>query len=298
MTNEQPPARRAFTLGHSPDPDDAFMFFAMAEGLIDLRGYAFEHILQDIQTLNERARRAELDITAVSIHAYAHLLDTYALLPSGASMGDGYGPLLVTTDTGGRPPADDFDGIRAWLDGRRIAIPGEMTSAALTLKLFGGETVANTVAVPFDRIFDAVREGAADVGVCIHEGQLTYADEGLAAVLDLGVWWGAETGGLPLPLGGNVIKKAIEPAVRSEIAAILRESIRYGLDHRRDGVLHSMPLGRGLDEARTDRFIGMYVNELTIDYGGRGRAAVAEFLRRAHEAGHIPEPVAIEFVPY
>ncbi len=291
-------AQRSFTLGHSPDPDDAFMFYAMAEEKIDLHGYRFEHILQDIQTLNERAHRSELDITAVSIHAYAYLLNQYALLPSGASMGDGYGPLLVATNVDGLNKDNGIDAIRDWLSTKRIAIPGEMTSAALSLKLFGGDAINNTLVVPFDRIFDAVKEGAVDVGVCIHEGQITYQEEGLQAVLDLGVWWKDMTHGLPLPLGGNVINKKIEPAIRSEIAVILRDSIAYGLEHRQAGVVHSMPLGRGLNEALTDKFIGMYVNELTLDYGERGRRAITEFLGQASDAGLIPAPVKLEFVPY
>ncbi len=297
QTSQHQHSPRKFTLGHSPDPDDAFMFYAMAEHKIDLRGFEFEHILQDIQTLNERARRAELDITAVSIHAYAYLLDDYALLPSGASMGDGYGPIILAKNLDGLPDHAGPEAIRAWLSTRTIAIPGEMTSAALALRLFGGEAVARRIVVPFDQIFDAIHSGRADAGVCIHEGQLTYAEEGLQAVLDLGVWWKQLTD-LPLPLGGNVIKKSIAPPIRSKIAAILRDSIAYGLEHRRDGVLHSMPLGRGLDEKRTDQFIGMYVNDLTLDYGERGRRAISEFLGRASDAGLIPAPVQLEFVPY
>lgn len=288
---------RKFTLGHSPDPDDAFMFYAMAEHKIDLGEFEFEHILQDIQTLNERARRAELDITAVSIHAYAYLLDDYALLPSGASMGDGYGPIILANNSDGLPDDADYRDIKNWLSTRTIAIPGEMTSATLALRLFGGDAVNRRLVVPFDQIFEAIQSGQADAGVCIHEGQLTYAEEGLKAILDLGIWWRDLTG-LPLPLGGNVIKKSIEPDICSKLAVILRNSIAYGLEHRRDGVLHSMPLGRGLDERRTDQFIGMYVNDLTLDYGERGRRAISEFLGRASDAKLIPTPVNLEFVPY
>ncbi len=299
MTEQQKTAdQRSLTLGHSPDPDDAFMFYAMAEQKIDLRGYHFEHILQDIQTLNERAQRNELDITAVSIHAYAYLLDKYALLPSGASMGDGYGPLLVATNVDGLHKEQGNAAIRDWLSNKTIAIPGKMTSASLSLNLFGGDAIKHTVVVPFDKIFDAVKEGTVDVGVCIHEGQLTYQQEGLQAVLDLGIWWQELTGGLPLPLGGNVISKQLAPAMRSEIAVILRDSIAYGLAHRHDGIVHSMPLGRGLNEELTDKFIGMYVNELTLDYGERGRRAISEFLSQASDAGLIPAPVELEFVPY
>ena len=284
---------RKLTLGHSPDPDDAFMFYALAEGKIDTRGWEFEHILQDIQTLNERATRGELHISAISIHAYAHVLDKYALLPCGASMGDGYGPMLVARDREGLSDNPQFGEVRDWLKNKRIAIPGKMTSAYLALQLAIG--ACDTVAVPFDQIFDEVKGGRADVGLIIHEGQLTWSRENLALILDLGVWWKIKTG-LPLPLGGNVIRKDIAPADRSEINAILHESIRYGLEHRAAGIAHAMPLARGLDTQLADEFIGMYVNELTLDYGERGRAAIREFLGQAHAAGLIPAPVELEFV--
>lgn len=276
------------TLGHSPDPDDAFMFYAMAEKLVDLRGYEFEHILQDIQTLNERARRGELDVSAISIHAYAYVLERYALMPCGASMGDGYGPMLVAKE--GPPTSADA---RQWLRARTIAVPGTMTSAYLALRLYLGD--CRTVSVPFDRIFDTVKRGEADVGLIIHEGQLTYHREGLSLVRDLGEWWKEETG-LPLPLGGNVIRKEIDPGTRREITDIVRESIRYGLEHRASGVEHAMPLARGMDAPMADRFIGMYVNGYTLDYGADGREAIRQFLGRAHQAGLIPAPVALEFV--
>lgn len=281
------------TLGHSPDPDDAFMFYAMAENRIDLRGYRFEHILQDIQTLNERATRSELHITAVSIHALAYLLDRYALLPSGASMGDGYGPMFVAPD-GPEASADDA-ARKAWLLGKTIAVPGKMTSAYLAAQLFLGRDFRHVV-VPFDEIFSAVRSGKADVGLIIHEGQLTYREEGLVNVHDLGEWWKRTRGGLPLPLGGNIIRKDMPPAVRSEISDILRESIAYGLAHRANAVTHSMAHARGLDVPLADRFIGMYVNELTLDYGDRGRAAVNQFLSEAAGQGLIPPVSALEFV--
>ena len=284
---------KLLTLGHSPDPDDAFMFYALAEHKIDTRGWEFEHILQDIQTLNERATRGELHISAISIHAYAHVLDKYALLPCGASMGDGYGPMFVARDREGLGENPRMGEVRDWLRTKRIAVPGRMTSAFLAMQLAIGE--CETVVVPFDEIFDAVKSGRADVGLIIHEGQLTYADEQLVCILDLGVWWKIKTG-LPLPLGGNVIRKDIAPADRSEINAILRESIDYGLQHRAAGVAHSMPLARGLDTALADRFIGMYVNDITLDYGERGRAAIREFLGMAHTAGLIPAPVELEFV--
>lgn len=280
---------RVLTLGHSPDPDDAFMFYAMAEGLIDLRGYRFEHILQDIQTLNERALRGELDLTAVSVHALAHILDKYAVLPSGASMGDGYGPMFVAMEA----PGDGDAAAREWLEGRLVAIPGEMTSAYLAAKLFMGGDFPH-VCVPFDEIFEAVRCGRVEAGLLIHEGQLTYAAEGFSKIVDLGEWW-TRTRGLPLPLGCNVIHKDIPHTDRLAIRDIFAESIAYGLAHRPKAVAHSMTHARGLDTALADEFIGMYVNELTVDYGDRGRAALRGFLSEAAEAGHIPV-TEIEFV--
>ena len=287
------PHSEILTLGHSPDPDDAFMFYALAEGKIDTHGWRFQHILQDIQTLNERATRGELHISAISIHAYAYVLDKYALLPCGASMGDGYGPMLVAPNRDGLGENPRFGEVRDWLRGKRIAIPGKMTSAYLALQLAIG--ACETVVVPFDEIFAAVKSGRADVGLIIHEGQLTYRDEQLALILDLGVWWKIKTG-LPLPLGGNVIRKDIAPADRSAINRILHESIRYGLEHRAAGVAHAMPLARGLDTALADQFIGMYVNETTLDYADTGRAAIREFLAQAHAAQLIPAPVELEFV--
>jgi 1,4-dihydroxy-6-naphthoate synthase len=278
-----------FLLGHSPDPDDAFMFYAMAEHKIDTRGHRFEHILQDIETLNQRALRGELHVSAVSIHAYAYLADKYSLLPCGASMGDGYGPMLVTLE---EPPLE-VKAIREWLQTKTIAIPGLKTSAYLALRLFAPEV--HIVTIPFDEIFDAVKAGKADVGLIIHEGQITYADQGFKLALDLGFWWKSVTG-LPLPLGGNVIRKDIPWNTQIEISEILKESIAYGLKHRKAGVEHSMPLARGLDEEGADRFIGMYVNDFTIDYGPTGRKAIREFLDRAGQQGLIPEKVKVEFV--
>jgi 1,4-dihydroxy-6-naphthoate synthase len=276
------------TLGHSPDPDDAFMFYALAKHLLPTPGYEFEHILQDIQTLNERALRAELDITAISIHAYAYVLKDYALLRSGASMGDNYGPMLV----GPRAYA------RSEIAAKKIAIPGLMTSAFLTLQLFLGlpKEKLNFVVVPFDQIFDALARGEVDLGLIIHEGQLTYAGEGLALSADLGEWWFAETNGLPLPLGGNAVKKSLGAPVIAELSKILHASIAYGLGDRAAGVEHALPLGRGLDRELADKFIGMYVNELTLDYGERGERGVREFLDRGYTAGLLPAPVALEFV--
>jgi 1,4-dihydroxy-6-naphthoate synthase len=286
--------RTLLTLGHSPDPDDAFMFYALAEHKIETGNWEFEHTLQDIQTLNERATNGELHISAISIHAYAYVLDQYALLPCGASMGDGYGPMLIAAEGVQLPDLQNLDAVRAWLRGQKIAVPGNMTSAYLALQLLLGDQL-DTVVVPFDEIFDFVREGYAAVGLIIHEGQLTYGREGFQLILDLGAWWKHETG-LPLPLGGNVIRKDIPPALRSEINVILRESIRYGLEHRLAGVKHAMPLARGMDEALADKFIGMYVNDYTLDYGDKGRQAIRVFLDRAHKAGLIPAPVELEFV--
>jgi 1,4-dihydroxy-6-naphthoate synthase len=288
------PATKKLTLGHSPDPDDAFMFYAMAEHKIDTRGYEFEHILQDIQTLNERCTRGELHISAISIHAYAYVLDKYALLPCGASMGDGYGPMIIARNREGLPDAPTDDELRAWLAERHIAVPGAMTSAYLALRLFAGGQV-DVEQVPFDEIFSHVATFKSDAGLIIHEGQLTYGREGFVKILDLGEWWLRHTG-LPLPLGGNVIRKDIPPAERSVICSILEESIRHGLQHRAEAVKHSMPLARGMDIPMADQFIGMYVNDYTLDYGDIGRRAIHEFLTRAHNAGLIPAPVELEFV--
>jgi 1,4-dihydroxy-6-naphthoate synthase len=286
---------QTFTLGHSPDPDDAFMFYAMAQNKIDLRGYHFEHQLQDIQTLNERCVREEIDISAISIHAYAFVSDKYALLPCGASMGDGYGPVVIrkrrTPNAEHRTPKSDE--AREQLRGKQIAVPGKMTSAFLALQLYLGKF--DYVVVPFDQIFEAVANGKADAGLIIHEGQLTYERAGFEMIVDLGVWW-KQTTGLPLPLGGNVVRKAIPSAVRSEIAQIMRESIDYGLAHRRAAVAHSMPYARDMESDLADKFIGMYVNDYTRDYGNTGRAAIREFLGRARKAGYISQDVELEFV--
>lgn len=283
-----------FTLGHSPDPDDAFMFYAMAANKINLRGYRFEHQLQDIQTLNERAMRGELHISAVSIHAYAYVADKYLLLPCGASMGDGYGPLLIakgeTPDAEYRPFGED---VARQLRGRIIAVPGTMTSAFLALQLYLGEF--EYIVVPFDEIFEAVGEGRADVGLVIHEGQLTYTQSGFRKIIDLGEWWKARTG-LPLPLGGNVLRRDISQEVQAELAAILRESIEFGLSHRAEAVQHSIPYARGMGNDLASKFIGMYVNEFTRDYGDVGRQAIRRFLGEAREGGYIDREIAIEFV--
>jgi 1,4-dihydroxy-6-naphthoate synthase len=292
MKKENP---EIFTLGHSPDPDDAFMFYAMAENKIDLRGYRFEHQLEDIQTLNERALRGELHISAISLHAYAYVASKYALLPCGASMGDGYGPIVVGKHSTFNIQHSTFDesAARELLTGKKVAVPGRMTSAFLALQLFLGEF--DYVVVPFDQIFEAVHSGRADVGLIIHEGQLTYAKSGLQKIIDLGKWWKAQSG-LPLPLGGNVVRKDIPPAIRRDLGKIIRESIEYGLAHRQEAVRHSLPYARDMDAKLAGKFIGMYVNEFTRDYGEVGHAAIRKFLTEAHDKGYIDVPVEVEFV--
>jgi 1,4-dihydroxy-6-naphthoate synthase len=286
--------RGVFTLGHSPDPDDAFMFYAMAENKIDLRGYRFEHRLEDIQTLNERALRGELHISAISIHAYAYVTKRYALLPCGASMGDGYGPILVRKrPTSNETSPSDEAAVRDFLAGKKIAVPGKMTSAFLALQLFLGEF--DYVVVPFDQIFETVKEGRADAGLIIHEGQLTYGRSGFQKIIDLGEWWKTETG-LPLPLGGNVLRKDIPPTVQHDLLEIIRESIEFGLAHRDEAVRHSMPYARDMDTDLAGKFIGMYVNEFTRDYGEIGRAAIHKFLGDARDKGYINTPVEVKFV--
>lgn len=269
------------------------MFYAMAAHKIDLRGYEFEHRLEDIQTLNERAMRGELHISAVSIHAYTFVAEKYALLPCGASMGDGYGPIVI--EKNGTPDAEHrtSNELRDCLRDRVIAVPGAMTSAFLALRIYLGNF--RYVVVPFDQIFEAVKSGRADAGLIIHEGQLTYQRDGFRKIVDLGEWWKAQTG-LPLPLGGNVLRKDIPRNIRRDLAAILRESIDYGLAHRDKAVRHSMPYARNMDEPLTSKFIGMYVNDFTRDYGKRGRNAIRTFLGQAHERGLLPQLPAIEFV--
>ena len=272
------------TVGHSPDPDDAFMFYALAHEKLDTGNLRFRHELQDIETLNRRALRGELDVTAVSIHAYAHLLDKYALLPSGCSMGDRYGPMVVA-----KKPLKIEDLKRV-----RIAVPGTMTTAFLTLRLLlPGEFEHEVMA--FDQILAAVAGGKVDAGLIIHEGQLTFQNQGLSLVVDLGVWWQEKTG-LPLPLGGNAVRRDLGEETMSRISRYLKESIRYGLEHRGDALAYALQYARDMDRALADRFVGMYVNDWTLDYGPRGRAAVARLLEEAHKAGIIPKPVAVDFV--
>lgn len=279
---------RTLTLGHSPDPDDAFMFYALAKDLIPTHGYKFEHILQDIQTLNERAMRGELDISAISLHAYAYVCDNYALLPSGASMGDGYGPMLVA-----KRRMSKVEVAKA-----KIAVPGTMTSAFLALQLWLGKRPAEIdhVVVPFDRIFATVRENKAEVGLIIHEGQLTFAKEGLELCQDLGVWWKEQNDGLPLPLGGNVIHKRHDPKVRRTVSDILSASIQFALDHRAEAVEHALQFARDMGRELADEFVGMYVNHWTLDYGEKGREAIRRFLGQAWSAGLIPRQPELEFV--
>ena len=264
------------------------MFYGLAKELIPTHGYRFEHILQDIQTLNERATRGELDISAVSIHAYAHVSDKYALLPSGASMGDGYGPMLVAKQKFSREE----------IAHKKIAVPGTMTSAFLALQLWLGKPAKefNHVVVPFDQIFQAVREGRAEVGLIIHEGQLTYRNEGLVVCEDLGVWWGCGNDGLPLPLGGNVIHKRFATDVRRQISDVLTASIQFSLDHRAEAVQHALQYARDMGRDLADKFVGMYVNHWTLDYGDKGRESIRRFLGRAFERGLIPHRQELEFV--
>lgn len=277
---------RTIRVAHSPDSDDAFMFYALAEGKLDTGDLRYVHELSDIESLNQRARRAELEVTAVSIHAYAYLWRQYALLSSGSSMGDGYGPRLVAT----RPcPGEP----RAAIRGLRVGVPGKLTTAYLALMLYQREVSA--VVLPFDRIEEAVHAGDVDVGLLIHEGQLTYADSGLHLWADLGAWWTEETG-LPLPLGGNAVRRDLGREVIDQIARDLRASIVYGLEHRSPALAHAKQFNRGIGDARTDTFVGMYVNQWTVDYGPRGRQAVQMLLDRGHAAGVIPERVQVEFV--
>jgi 1,4-dihydroxy-6-naphthoate synthase len=270
------------TVAHSPDSDDAFMFYGFACGAVDTEGIEIAQVLADIESLNRWAFEGRYEVTAVSMHAYAHLSDKYALLPHGASMGDGYGPMVVVREDGPRS-----------LDGVTVAIPGTLTSAWLALQMYA-PGVPFTV-MPFDQIQQAVMEGRVPAGLLIHEGQLTYADDGLRLLVDLGVWWGARTGGLPLPLGGNVIRRDLGPDLMRRVSRMLHASIEHALDHRADAVEYAKRFGRGLDDARIDRFVGMYVNELTLGYGERGKAGVQRFMDEAWERRLIPAPVEIVF---
>ena len=272
-------------VAHSPDSDDAFMFYALAAGKLDTGDRVYEHELSDIESLNQRALRGELDVTAVSIHAYAHLKNRYVLLPHGASIGDGYGPRVVTR---AEAPAD----VRSALQGKRIAIPGKLTTGYLALKLYQPDFEA--VVTPFDEIEGAVIDGAVDAGLLIHEGQLTYASKGLHLWLDMGEWWYDETG-LPLPLGGNVIRRDLGDDLIAEVSADLRKSILYALEHRQEALADAGRYARGLTPEQTDTFVSMYVNDYTVDYGEQGRRGVEELLRRGFEAGLVPGPIEVVF---
>ena len=270
------------TVAHSPDSDDAFMFYGLASGAVGSSKYEISQVLSDIESLNRAAFEGKYEVTAVSFHAYAHLFDRYALLPHGASMGDRYGPILVSRRGGPRS-----------LDGIKVAIPGTLTTAFLALRLYRKDVEYEVM--PFDQILEAVRDGRAQAGLLIHEGQLTYEDEGLEKMVDLGEWWADRTNGLPLPLGGNVIRRDLGAEAIREVSRLLHDSIAYALSHRQEAVDYALQFGRGLDKPRTDRFVGMYVNQLTLDYGDRGRAAVERLLTEAFEKGLIPKRVPVEF---
>src|SRR3954447_8190409 len=281
--------KRTIRVGHSPDPDDAFMFHALANDKIDTGDLKFVHELQDIETLNRRAMRGELEVSAVSLHAYAHLLDKYALLPSGCSMGDRYGPMIVAR----RPmKVEELKDIP-------LAVPGTLTTAYLTLRLLlaslGKKDEPKHTVIPFDQIIPTVAEGRAEAGLIIHEGQLTFQNQGLHLVVDLGVWWMEKTG-LPLPLGGNVVRRDLGAETMSRISRLIKESIRYALDHRQDALTYALQYARDMTRELADQFVGMYVNDWTLDYGPRGREAVRRLLDEGHRAGIIPAPVAIDLV--
>lgn len=272
-------------IAHSPDPDDAFMFYGLSSGAVPSGPYEFEHILEDIQSLNERAMRGEYEVSAISIHAYPYVAGRYALMSCGSSMGDGYGPMIVAK----RPmPVGE-------LAGRTIAIPGKMTTAYLALNLLLGRDAFTPKVVMFDQIPDEVAAGNVDAGLVIHEGQLTYEKAGLHLIVDLGVWWQKQTG-LPLPLGGNVVRRDLGDAHCREITRLIRESIRYSLQNREPAVKYALQFGRGLDTALADRFVGMYVNEWTVDYGPRGREAIQKLLDRGAEIGMVPKLPPIDFI--
>jgi 1,4-dihydroxy-6-naphthoate synthase len=272
-------------IAHSPDSDDAFMFYALTQGILDVEGLEVSHVLQDIESLNQAAFQGTYEITALSFHAYAHLADRYQIMPSGASFGDGYGPIVVAREAYGR----------ADLPGLRVAIPGELTTAHLALRLW--QPAVTPHIVPFDQILDVVLSGQADAGVVIHEGQLTYGDLGLRKVVDLGEWWKEDTG-LPLPLGGNGIRRDLDEGLKRRLCRLLTESINYGLDHRQEALGYATRYARGLedDPVRSDRFVGMYVNDWTRDYGEAGRRAVQLLMDRGYEAGVLPRRIEAEFI--
>jgi 1,4-dihydroxy-6-naphthoate synthase len=274
---------RRISLAHSPDSDDAFMFYGLAKGKVPTGDLDIAHVLTDIETLNREAIQGKHEVTAISFHAYPYVADKYALMPCGGSIGDGYGPLLVA-----REPMD-----RERIEGALAAVPGTLTSAYLALKLFAPGV--RTRVVPFDRILEEVRDGHADVGLVIHEGQLTFGGYRLHKVLDLGAWWKEETG-LPLPLGGNAVRRDLGPALMARLTDLVRQTVRYSLEHRAEALAHAMSYARGMDPSVADRFVGMWVNELTLDCGETGRRAVQVLLDRGHAAGVIPDRVVAEFV--
>jgi 1,4-dihydroxy-6-naphthoate synthase len=279
MTTE----KRTISIAHSPDSDDAFMFYGLATNKLDTGNLKFTHVLQDIQTLNEKASEGIYDVTAISFHAYAYISDQYALLPHGASIGDNYGPILVAREP---RSADDISSLK-------IAVPGTLTSAFLALRLYNPDFEYEVV--PFDQIIDAVEKGRVDAGLLIHEGQLFYQALGLYKVLDLGEWWHEQTG-LPLPMGGNAIRRELGPDLMRQVSQYLRESIQYSLDNREDALQYAMQFARDMDPALADRFVAMWVNELTLDYTSRGREAVRKLLNDGYEKGIIPNKVQVEFV--
>jgi 1,4-dihydroxy-6-naphthoate synthase len=271
-------------VAHSPDSDDAFMFYGLASGAVETHGIEVEHVIADIETLNRAAFDGRYEVTAVSFHAYAHLTDKYLLLSHGASMGDNYGPVVVVRADGPRT-----------LDNITVAVPGLLTTAFLTLKMYA--PAVEVKAIPFDEIQPGVRDGKFDAGLLIHEGQLTYEGEGLRKIVDLGEWWAERTGGLPLPLGGNVIRRDLGSANVAKISRMLHDSIAYALNNRESALEYALTYGRGMDRQKADRFVGMYVNQLTLDYGERGRKAVQQLMDEAYEKRLIPSKVAVEWAP-
>jgi 1,4-dihydroxy-6-naphthoate synthase len=276
-------ATRTISVAHSPDSDDAFMFYGLATNKLDTGDLKFTHVLEDIQTLNQKAKQGVYDVTAVSFHAYAYIADKYALLPHGASIGDKYGPIVVSRE---KMKPDD-------LSSAKIAVPGELTSAFLALRLFNQNFQYSVV--PFDKIIDTVKQGVCDAGLLIHEGQLYYSSLGLSKVIDLGEWWHEQTG-LPLPMGGNVIKRELGPDLMRKVSKCLKDSVQFSLDNRENALAYAMQFARDMDTETADRFVAMWVNDLTLDYGARGREAVRRLLSEGYEKGIIPHEVAVEFV--
>lgn len=283
VSSEETPETRTITVAHSPDSDDAFMFYGLATNKLETEGLKFEHTLKDIQTLNEDAKNGVFDVTAISFHAFAYVSDKYALLPHGASIGDKYGPIVVS-----REPREASE-----IGEMTIAVPGELTSAYLALRIYNKDF--KHIVVPFDEIMDAVKNGKADAGLLIHEGQLFYNQQGLHKVLDLGEWWFDKTT-LPLPMGGNVIRRDLGEDLMKQVSKHLHRSIQYSMENREDALAYAMQFARDMEPALADRFVAMWVNDLTLDYGDRGREAVKLLLAEGHKAGIIPHEVKVEFV--